>query len=369
MRSRLTPSLALALAPALGFAVAVSAFVACKRAETTTTTTTAAALDAGAGGFDPLLLAPFQPVPETAETPKNPITPDKVALGRMLYFDARLSKNHDVACESCHVLGAYGVDNEPTSKGHKGQRGGRNAPTVYNAAIHFRQFWDGRAPDVEAQATGPMMNPVEMAMPNEQRIVDTLRSMPGYVDAFGKAFPGEPDPVTLDHAASAIGAFERRLLTPSRWDALLKGDTTALRPAEVAGLRRFVEVGCHTCHFGPGMGGGMYQKFGLVMPWRDARDLGRFELTKEDADRMVFKVPSLRNVEKTAPYFHDGSVKTLPEAVKLMGRHQLGKELSDADVSAIVTFLGALTGPLPADLIERPPLPASTARTPKPEPD
>ena len=351
----------------LAFVVSTAALAACRTSESTTTTT--GQVDAGAATFDPLLLAPFQPVPETAETPKNPITPAKAELGRMLYFDARLSKNHDVACETCHKLSEYGVDNEPTSTGHKGQHGARNAPTVYNAAIHFRQFWDGRSPDVEAQATGPMMNPVEMAMPNEKRIVDTLKSMPAYVDAFKKAFPESSDPVTLDDAAKAIGAFERKLLTPSRWDRLLEGDRTALRPDEIAGLRTFVATGCQTCHFGPGMGGGMFQKFGLVMPWKDARDLGRFELTKQDSDRMVFKVPSLRNVEKTAPYFHDGSVKTLPEAVRLMGRHQLGRELSDADVNSIVTFLDSLTGPLPKDWLAPPELPPSTPETPKPEPD
>lgn len=352
---------------ALVLVSAAAALGACKRTETTTTTT--GKIDAGAAAFDPLLLAPFQPVPDTAENPKNPITPEKVELGRMLYFDARLSKNHDVACETCHKLSEYGVDNEATSTGHKGQHGTRNAPTVYNAAIHFRQFWDGRSPDVEAQAAGPMMNPVEMAMPNEKRIADTLKSIPAYVDAFKKAFPDASDPVTLDNAAKAIGAYERKLLTPSRWDQFLKGDRNALHGDEIAGLRKFVETGCQTCHFGPGMGGGMFQKFGLVMPWKDPRDLGRFELTKQDSDRMVFKVPSLRNVEKTGPYFHDGSVKTLPEAVKLMGRHQLGKELSDADVNSIVTFLDSLTGPLPKDLIEKPALPASTPQTPKPEPD
>lgn len=352
----------------LAFVLAsAAAFAACKTTSSTTTTT--GTIDAGAGTFDPLLLAPFKPVPVTAETPQNRITPEKVELGRMLYFDARLSKNHDVACETCHKLSQYGVDNEPTSTGHKGQHGTRNAPTVYNAAIHFRQFWDGRSPDVEAQATGPMMNPVEMAMPNEKRIVDTLRSIPQYVDSFKKAFPDASDPVTLDDAAKAIGAFERKLLTPSRWDRFLEGDANALHPDEIAGLRKFVETGCQTCHFGPGMGGGMFQKFGLVMPWQDTRDLGRFELTKQDSDRMVFKVPSLRNVEKTAPYFHDGSVKTLPEAVKLMGRHQLGKELTDADVNSIVTFLDSLTGPLPKDWIVPPALPPSTPETPKPEPD
>ncbi len=345
----------------------LSLATACTKKESPPTTTTSA--DAGAAAFDPLLLAPFQPLPEQAETKDNVLTSEKIALGRMLYFEPRLSKNHDVSCESCHHLGKYGVDNEPTSTGHKGQHGTRNAPTVYNAAIHFRQFWDGRAPDVEAQATGPMMNPVEMAMPDEGRIVATLRSMPAYVESFQAAFPGEKEPVTLDNAAKAIGAFERKLLVPSRWDTFLKGDRSALTSAEIGGLRKFVETGCQTCHFGPGMGGGMFQKFGLVMPWRDARDLGRFELTKQDSDRMVFKVPSLRNVEKTGPYFHDGQVPTLEEAVRLMARHQLGKELADADVGAIATFLRSLTGPLPTDLIQAPALPQSTSTTPKPEAD
>lgn len=345
--------------------VLASTGLACKKRQEPTTTTSA---EVSPRGFDPLLLAPFEPVPQVAESKSNPITEEKITLGRMLYFEPRLSKNHDLSCESCHHLTEYGVDSEPTSAGHMGQRGTRNAPTVYNASIHFRQFWDGRALDVEEQAKGPLMNPVEMAMPNEQHIVRTLRSIPGYVDAFRKAFPEDKAPVTLDNAAKAIGAFERKLLVPSRWDDFLKGDRQALNAEEITGLRRFVEVGCQTCHFGPGMGGGMYQKFGLVMPWHNTHDLGRFELTKQDTDRMVFKVPSLRNVEKTAPYYHDGSVKTLDEAVRLMARHQLGKELSDADVRSIVTFLQALTGPLPKEYIEAPKLPPSTPSTPKPEP-
>jgi len=318
--------------------------------------------------FDPLLLAPFQPVPEVVESKENPVTPAKVELGRMLYFEPRLSKNHDVSCQTCHQLSAYGVENEPTSTGHRGQRGTRNAPTVYNAALHFRQFWDGRAPSLEEQAKGPMTNPVEMAMPNAARIVTTLKSIPAYVEHFRDAFPGEADPVTLDNAAKAIGAFERKLLTPSRWDAFLKGQRDALNEPEIVGLRTFIEVGCQTCHFGPGMGGGMFQKLGLVMPWHDARDLGRFELSKQDSDRQVFKVPSLRNIDKTAPYYHDGSIATLDEAVRQMGQHQLGKQLTDAQVASIVTFLKATTGPLPLDLIEEPALPPSTAATPKPDP-
>ncbi|HTJ82987.1 MAG TPA: cytochrome-c peroxidase [Polyangiaceae bacterium] len=319
--------------------------------------------------YDPLLRAPFAPIPDIVESKDNPITPEKVELGRLLYFDPRLSKNHDVACQTCHKLGEYGVDNAPTSTGHKGQRGTRNSPTVYNASLHFRQFWDGRAASLEEQAKGPMTNPVEMAMPNEDRIVETLKSMPEYVGRFEKAFPGDSNPVTVDNAAKAIGAFERKLLTPARWDAFLEGKRDALDDAEIAGLRTFVETGCQTCHSGPGMGGAMFQKLGLVMPWRDALDMGRYEVSKQDADRQVFKVPSLRNVEKTAPYYHDGSVPSLEEAVRLMGHHQLGKELSEAQIASIVKFLKSTTGPLPAELIKEPVLPASTPETPKPEPD
>jgi cytochrome c peroxidase len=319
--------------------------------------------------YDPLLRAPFAPVPVVAESAENPVTPEKVELGRMLYFEKRLSKNHDVACQTCHELTKYGVDNTPTSQGHMGRKGTRNSPTVFNAGLHFRQFWDGRATTLEEQATGPMMNPVEMAMPDEARIVKTLESIPQYGDAFKKAFPGDPHPITLDNAAKAIGAFERKLLTPSRWDAFLEGKRDALTVPEVEGLRTFVETGCQTCHFGPGMGGGMFQKLGLVMPWQDTRDLGRYQVSKQDSDRQVFKVPSLRNIDQTAPYYHDGSVATLDEAVRLMGHHQLGKELTPVQVKSIVTFLKSTTGPLPTDLIAEPTLPPSTKTTPKPEPN
>ena len=355
------------LLSAVGLIVVVLAG-GCDKKKAAPTTTTAASTDT-AVGFDALLLSAFQPVPDVVESKDNPITPEKVELGRMLYFDVRLSKNHDVSCNECHKLTQYGVDNEATSTGHMGRKGTRNSPTVYNAALHATQFWDGRAPNVEEQAKGPMMNPGEMAMPNEARIVRTLRSIPRYVDLFGRAFPEKGDPITLDHAAKAIGAFERKLLTPSRFDQLLRGDREALTQAELGGLRTFVTTGCQTCHFGPGLGGGMFQKFGLVMPWRNTSDQGRFELTKQDSDRMVFKVPSLRNVEKTAPYFHDGSVASLDEAVRVMGRHQLGKELTEPDVRAIVAFLDALTGPLPTEYIQTPALPPSTPGTPKAEAD
>jgi len=303
---------------------------------------------------DPVRLLAFQPLPANMDSPDNPSTPDKVALGRQLYFDKRLSKGQDISCNSCHRLDGFGVDNEKTSPGHQGQRGGRNSPTVFNAALHIAQFWDGRAATVEEQAKGPVLNPVEMAMPDAKTIEKMLASIPEYVEAFKKAFPDDKKPVTFDHAAQAIGAFERKLVTPGRWDKFLAGDKSALTDAEKTGFNTFMEVGCMACHMGAGVGGGLYQKLGLVVPWPDQKDLGRFEVTKNEADKMFFKVPSLRNITKTAPYFHDGSVATLPEAVRLMAKHQLGKDLSDKDTASIVAWLGALTGEAPAELIAEP---------------
>jgi cytochrome c peroxidase len=319
-----------------------------------------------AADVDPAKLKIFGPLPDVIESPKNPVTEAKVALGRMLYYDTRLSRAHDVSCDTCHQLSDYGVDREPTSAGHKGQKGNRNSPTVYNAAGHFVQFWDGRAPDVEEQAKGPVMNPVEMAMPSETTVVAVLKSIPGYVAAFKKAFPGEPDAVTFDNMAKAIGAFERGLVTPSRWDGFLKGDRNALAAAERAGFEKFVEVGCVMCHSGPYLGANFYHKLGLVKPWSHGADLGRFALTKNERDKMVFKVPSLRNIEKTSPYYHDGSVASLDEAVRLMAEHQNGTQLSAQEVKSIVSWLRTLTGSIPVEYIRKPDLPPSTSRTPKP---
>lgn len=319
--------------------------------------------------IDPALLAIFAPLPEVMEAAGREITDERVHLGKMLYFEERLSKNHDVSCNTCHGLGAYGVDNLPTSPGHKGALGARNSPTVYNAALHAMQFWDGRAADVEEQATGPIMNPVEMAMSDEKQVVATLSSMPEYVEAFEKSFPGVDSPITLENVGVAIGAFERNLVTPSRWDAYLAGDKNALTPEEKDGFKSFVSNGCITCHTGAGVGGHMMQKLGLVNAWPNDKDPGRFEVTEVETDRMFFKVPSLRNILKTGPYFHDGSVESIETAVKMMGRHQVGREITSTDIDKIVTFLGALTGELPpAEFIARPPLPASTKTTPKPDP-
>ncbi len=288
----------------------------------------------------------FQPLPDVAVSAENPVTPQKVALGKELYNDTRLSLSNDISCNSCHKLDNFGVDNEPTSPGHKGQRGDRNSPSSFNAALHMAQFWDGRAASVEKQALGPILNPKEMAMPSEAEVLKRLNSDPKTVASFKAAFPGEKDPVTYENVGKAIGAFERTLMTPSRFDRYLKGDDSALTPEEKRGAQLFVETGCAACHNGVGIGGSMYQKLGLVKPY-PSKDLGRYAVTKNESDKMMFKVPSLRNSEKTGPYFHDGSIKSLPEAVSTMAEYQLGKKLTPDQVNEIVTFLKTLTAEKP----------------------
>ncbi len=312
--------------------------------------------------------AAFGTLPSEAASVANPVTEAKIELGRMLYYDKRLSKNHDVACNSCHLLDQFGVDGAPTSSGHRGQLGGRNAPTVYNAAFHIAQFWDGRAANVEEQAKGPPLNPIEMAMPSEPYVEIVLESIPGYPPLFQAAFPDETGShITYDEMARAIGAFERRLVTPSRFDAFQTGDLDALSETEAKGLDLFMTIGCVTCHSGPTVGGRMYQRLGLIHSYA-TDDLGRYELTGADADRYVFKVPSLRNVAETAPYFHNGQVETLEEAVRLMAYHQLGRELSESESEAIIAFLGSLTGTVDTAYIARPELPPSGPTTPPPNP-
>lgn len=317
--------------------------------------------------IDAAKLASFGALPARIDVGEAP-SAALVDLGRMLYYDKRLSKNQDVSCNSCHQLDKYGVDNQPTSTGHKGQHGSRNSPTTLNAAGQFVQFWDGRAADVEAQAKGPVLNPVEMAMKDDAAVVALLKSIPDYGPAFSNAFPADRDPITFDNMAKAIGAFERGLTTPAKWDRFLAGDTTALTDAEKKGFLTFVESGCTACHAGPYVGGAMYQKLGLVKPWPSEADVGRAGVTKNDADKLLFKVPQLRNVTQTAPYFHDGSVATLEEAVKQMGEYQLGKQLTDAQVAEIVTWLGTLTAAPDAAYVKEPALPPSGPRTIPPDP-
>lgn len=270
-------------------------------------------------------------------------TPERVALGKKLYFDTLLSENKTQSCNSCHnVEGkAGGVDNEPTSKGAFGKTGDRNSPTVLNAGLHFAQFWDGRAKDLKEQAKGPILNPVEMAMPSEKAVIERLNADADYPALFAKAFEGA-NPVTYDNLAEAIAAFERTLITKDRLNDFVLGDHKALTADEQAGLEAYLNVGCATCHNGVAIGGNSFRKLGQEKEFV-TKDLGRFDVTKKEEDKFFFKVPSLRNIAITGPYFHDGSVKTLDEAVKLMATHQLGKDLDEKEVAKIVKFLGTLT--------------------------
>jgi cytochrome c peroxidase len=319
----------------------------------------------GSGQVNPRLLRRFEAIAPRGEA-ADQTARARVDLGRMLYFDVRLSKDQDVSCNTCHRLDRYGVDNEPTSIGHRSARGTRNAPTVYNASESFVQFWDGRAATIEEQALGPILNPAEMGM-DVARVLRVLKSMPGYVRAFSDAFPSDKDPVTIANLQTVIGAFERGLVTPSRWDDYLNGNQQALSQAELSGLKSFTNLGCMVCHTGRLVGGSMYQKVGVVQPWPNQGDPGRYAITRNEADRMVFRVPTLRNVARTAPYFHDGSAKTLPDAIRMMGKYQLGLDLDEAEVTAIATWLDSLTGKLPTEYIQPPALPPSTSRTPKPD--
>lgn len=310
------------------------------------------------------MLGMFQPLMEQADNPENPITGPKVDLGRMLYYDKRLSKDNSVSCNTCHDLANFGDDGASVSTGIHKQKGGRSAPTVYNAAIHISQFWDGRAKDVEEQAIGPITNPIEMGMPDSDYVLKVVNSIPGYVEAFKAAFPDEENPVTYENIGNAIGAFERKLLTPAPFDAFLKGDDSALSDAEKKGFNLFLTTGCSTCHNGMGVGGHFYQKLGLVKEW-PTKDLGRYEATKVETDKYFFKVPSLRNITETGPYLHDGSEKTLEGVVGKMAEHQMGRKLSDEDIASIITFLGSLKGEIDADFIKEPVLPESGPDTPK----
>ena len=311
----------------------------------------------------------FHSLPAFIDNPQNPVTEEKIQLGRMLYYDPRLSANRKISCNSCHNLDHYGADEGRVSVGFRGQAGARNSPTVYNAAGHLAQFWDGRAPDVETQAKGPVMNPVEMAMTSQDRVIATLNSMPEYVELFKKAFPGDPNPVTFDNVGSAIGIFERGLVTPGRWDKYLEGDAGALTATEKAGFDKFYQSGCASCHSGTYLGGSQYQRLGLVKAWPETHDPGRFAVTGKEIDRTVFKVPSLRNVEKTGPYYHDGSVPTLSKAIQMMGEYQIGNTLGPEEITSIEAFLASLTGEIPAKYIKMPALPKSTASTPRALPD
>ena len=302
----------------------------------------------------------FKQLPAIADNVDNAVTPAKVKLGKVLYFDTRLSKTGNNSCNSCHNLDTYGVDNKATSTGDAGQQGNRNSPTVYNAALHNMQFWDGRAKDVEEQAGMPILNPVEMAIPHKGFLVERLNGIKLYQDMFKAAFPGETKPLSYDNLQKAIAAFERTLLTPSRFDKYMQGDVNAITPEEKEGLKVFIASGCVTCHNGVGIGGGSLQRFGLVTDYRTLtnskiNDEGRISVTKNKSDKDVFKVAGLRNVAGTYPYFHDGSIASLDTAVKIMGKVQLNKNLSNEEIKQIVAFLNSLSGDISPDAKSMPP--------------
>lgn len=282
-----------------------------------------------------------------------------VNLGYHLYHDTRLSMKGNNSCNSCHNLNTFGVDNLSTSPGDEGKNGERNSPTTLNAALHAFQFWDGRAKDVEEQAGMPILNPVEMNIPNKQFLVDRLKKIPLYQDLFKKAFPDSKDPITYENLQKAIGAFERKLITPSRFDKYLAGDKSALTLQEKKGLVAFTTNGCTQCHSGALLGGNQYQKFGVYSNYWEHTgskkiDEGKYVVTKDTNDKYIFKVPSLRNIEKTGPYFHDGSISSLDSAVKIMGRVQLGRQIDDEDTRNIVAFLKALTSDIPNEYKKTP---------------
>ncbi len=312
----------------------------------------------------------FQAIPLKAPEIKDvPATPAMVDLGKALYFDPRLSQSHNISCNTCHQVGLGGVDALPTSIGHKWQRGGRNAPTVLNAVFNVAQFWDGRAADLRAQAGGPIQNPIEMSITHEHAI-EMLKGIPGYSKLFETAFPADKDRITMANVVTAIAAFEATLITPNApFDKYLRGDANALTPEQKEGLKIFMDKGCAGCHAGINIGGQMYAPFGVVeKPGADflpPGDKGRFEVTKTVSDEYVFRVPPLRNVELTPPYFHTGTSWDLRQAVAVMGSSQLGQSLTDDETSKITAYLKSLTGEQPQ--VTYPILPPSTASTPEPQ--
>lgn len=307
-------------------------------------------------------------LPTVAPAPEdNPTTEEKVELGKMLYHDPRLSSTGTVACASCHNTMLGGEDNRPNAMGVNGQTGGRSAPTVWNSAFNKVQFWDGRAASLEAQAAGPVTNPIEMGMKSWDDVVARLKTIEGYPEAFEKAFG--KNSISKDNATKAIAAYERTLITPnSAYDKYVNGNKAAMTVQQIRGMEKAVELGCTSCHSGPAFNGpGAFQKFPVnsngyfEAQYHFSKDKGLAEVTKKDSDEHMWKVPTLRNIALTAPYFHNGSVKTLDKAVWLMAKLQLNKELSDADVADIVAFLNALTGEFPKQTM--PTLPGTPGTT------
>lgn len=298
----------------------------------------------------------FQPISAVNNGTQDPA---KVELGKYLFFDTRLSATGNISCNSCHDLATYGVDNKSVSSGDDGSFGNRNSPTVFHAALHKMQFWDGRAKDVEEQAGGPILNPVEHKMKDKREVEGRLKTVDMYREMFAKAFASEENPITFENATIAIGAFERTLMPESRFDNFLEGNTASLSAQEKKGLDTFISSGCISCHSGVALGGQMLQKFGLYHEYwshtgSEDVDNGVADLDNNESMKYFFKVPGLRNIVHTAPYFHDGSVADLNKAVEIMGKLQVNLDLSEEQVNDIVTFLGCLSSDIPDEVKKSP---------------
>jgi len=295
----------------------------------------------------------FRPLPDKMPGSEGD-TPDMVTLGRKLYFERKISLTQTQSCNDCHMLDNMrsGVDYRPTSPGAKGIFGSRNSPTVLNAGFQRMQFWDGRAADLVEQAKGPLLNPIEMAMADENEVTARLKNTGDYPRLFARAFPNQQEPVTFDNTARAIAAFERTLVTPARFDRYLKGDMGAITAEEERGLMRFVDTGCVECHSSFLVGGRLMRKFGVYHPYQNRSDTGRYSVTHNEEDKFVFKVPTLRNVTLTPPYFYDGQVSTLPEAIRLMAWMQLDTKLDFSETDEIICFLNTLDSERPDKLGE-----------------
>lgn len=307
----------------------------------------------------------FKPLPQTMPAPMdNPTTPAKARLGKMLFVDERLSVSGAVSCLSCHPMGLYLADQIPLSVGHMGKLTPRNSPTLFNAGLQFKQHWRGDRDSLEHQILLALVTAGAFANKDRAEAMARLKAIAGYAPLFKEAFPGEKEPLTYDNIAKAIGAFQRTLLTPSPFDSFLRGKLDALTDEQKKGLKIFIDTGCAGCHAGVGLGGNMFQKFGVVKPYWPATgsrkvDKGRYDVTGKKDDMYVFKVPMLRNVAQTPPYFHDGSVQELERAVRINAEVQLGKTLTDEQAEAMVAFLESLTGEIPAHALVIPILPAS----------
>ena len=309
----------------------------------------------------------------------NPMTPAKIELGKMLFFDPRLSMDGTISCNSCHNVMSHGGDGRPVGAGIHGQRGGRGSPTVWNSAFMTVQFWDGRAASLEEQAKGPVTNSVEMGMTSHDLVITRVRLIPGYIEAFKKAFPKDKDAVTTNNLVKAIASYERTLITPnSQFDKYIKGNKKILTAQQIKGMKLVDEIGCTACHSGDNfagegfkMGEGNYQPFPQVPGSKYDKmydlkaDLGRYEVTKNPEDKNFWRVPTWRNVALTAPYFHNGKVKTLDEAVRVMGKTQLDMDLTEEQVSDIVAFLNSLTGEFPTQTMPKLPPTVNFSLTPE----